>query len=51
MVRNAQRERPLPPMQPACLEQQRQTADVIGMSVSDPDRVKVGKRKTQISRS
>ncbi len=35
-------------MQPARLDEERQTAKVIGMSVGDPDGVQIRKSKTQI---
>ena len=50
MVWHAHRQRPLPPVQPACLQQQRQTADVIGVSMGDPNRVKVGKGDTDLKK-
>lgn len=35
-------------MQPTCLDEERQAPKVIGMSVSDPDRVQVRKSKAKI---
>ena len=35
-------------MQPTCLNQERQTANVIGMSVGNPDRVQIRKSKAKV---
>lgn len=35
-------------MQPACLDEERQTSDVIGVSVGDPDCVEIWKSKAKI---
>ena len=48
MPRNSQRERFASAMQPTCLDEERQTSNVIGVSVSDPDRIELRKAKPEI---
>jgi len=48
MPRNSQRKRFASAMQPACLDEERQTSNVIGVGVGDPDRVKIRKAKAKV---
>ncbi len=50
MLRNAQRQRALPAVQPACLDQQRQTPEVIRVCMCDPNSIKIRKRKAKIQK-
>jgi hypothetical protein len=48
MPGNTQRERLAATMQPTCLDEERQTANVISVSVGDPDCVQVRKSKAKL---
>jgi hypothetical protein len=48
MPRNSQRKRFAPAMQPTYLDEERQTPNVVGVSVGDPNRVEIRKAKAKI---
>lgn len=50
MTGHANRQRATPAMQPACLQEERQSADVIRVGMRDPYRVKVGKRHPKLEK-
>ena len=50
MTRNADRQRIVPAMQPACLQEKRQSADVIRVGMRDPYCVKIGERHPKLQK-
>ena len=50
MTRHADRQRIVPAMQPACLQEKRQSADVIRVGMRDPYCVKIGERHPKLQK-